>query len=127
MVDNITRAKVVENQSKRKRPVEGKVQRKKTWAEILKTDTDKDDKLQQNGNKGTVDIAANKGCLGVDFQVNESHVTSNRVQRKRLKIAKPKIADPCELGDTNNVSLTSEWYAIIEEVISKRLFLLQCL
>ena len=25
-----------------------------------------------------------------------------------MKIAKPKIVDPCELGDTNNVSLTSE-------------------
>ena len=63
----------------------------------------------------------------MNFQVNESHVTNNCVQRKRLKIAKLKIVDPCELGDTNNVSLTSEWYAIIEEVISKRLFLLQCL
>ena len=108
MVDNITGAEVVENQSKRKWPVEDKVQRKKTCAEILKTDTDKDGKLEQNGYKGAVDIVANKGRLGVDFQVNESHVTNNRVQRKRLKIAKPKIVDPCELVYTNNVSLTSE-------------------
>ena len=44
----------------------------------------------------------------MNFQVNESHITNNYVQRKRLKIAKLKIVDPCELGDTNNVSLTSE-------------------
>ena len=25
-----------------------------------------------------------------------------------MEIAKPKIVDPCELGDTNNVSLSSE-------------------
>ena len=64
--------------------------------------------LGQNRNKGAVVIVANKGCLGVDFQVNESHVTNNHVQKKRLKTAKLKIVDPCELGDTNNVSLTSE-------------------
>ena len=58
-------------------------------------------------NEGAVDIVANKGCLGVDFQVNESHVTNNRIQRKRLKIAKSKIVDPCELGD-NKMSLTSK-------------------
>ena len=107
-VENITSVKVVENQSKRKRPMEDKVQRKKTYAEILKTDRDKDDKLEQNRNEGAVEIVTNKRCLGVDFEVNESRVTNNRVQRKRLKIAKPKIVDPCELGDTNNVSLTSE-------------------
>ena len=106
-VDNIAGVEVVENQSKRKQPLEDKVQRKKTYAEILKTDRDKDDKLEQNRNKWAVDIVANKGCLGVDFQVNESHVTNNCVQRKRLKIAKQRIVDPCELGDTN-VSLTSE-------------------
>ena len=50
---------------------------------------------------------ANKGCLGVDFKVNETHVTNNRVQ-KRLKIAKPKIVDSCKLGENNSVSLTSE-------------------
>ena len=50
---------------------------------------------------------ANKGCLGVDFKVNETHVTNNRVQ-KRLKIAKPKIVDSCKLGENNNVSLTSD-------------------
>ena len=107
-VENITSVEVVENQSKRKRPMEDKVQRKKTYAEILKTDRDKDDKLEQNRNEGAVEIVTNKRCLGVDFEVNESRVTNNRVQRKRLKIAKPKIVDPCELGDTNNVSLTSE-------------------
>ena len=107
-VENITSVEVVENQSKRKRPVEDKVQRKKTYPEILKTDRDKDDKLEQNRNEGAAEIVTNKRCLGVNFQVNESRVTNNRVQRKRLKIAKPKIVDPCELADTNNVSLTSE-------------------
>ena len=107
-VENITSVEVVENQSKRKRPVEDKVQRKKTYAEILKTDRDKDDKLEQNRNEGAAEIVTNKRCLGVNFQVNESRVTNNRVQRKRLKIAKPKTVDPCELADTNNVSLTSE-------------------
>ena len=81
---------------------------KSTYAEILKTDRDKDDKLEQNRNKGAVDIVTSKDCLGEDFQVNESHVKNNSVQRKRLKIAKPKRVNPCELGDTNNVSLTSE-------------------
>ena len=52
-------------------------------------------------------MVANKSCLGVDFIVNETPVTNNHVQRRRLKIAKPKIVDPCELGDTN-VSLTCE-------------------
>ena len=51
---------------------------------------------------------ANKGCVGVNFKVNETHVTNNRIQRRRLKISKPKIIDSCEFGDTNNVSLTSE-------------------
>ena len=88
--------------------MEDKVQRKKTYAEILKTDRDKDDKLEQNRNEGAAEIVTNKRCLGVNFQVNESRVTNNRVQRKRLKIAKPKIVDPCELADSNNVSLTSE-------------------
>ena len=107
-VDNITAVEVVENQSKRKRPAEDKVRRKKTYAEILKTDRDKDDMLEKNRNEEAVDIVANKGCLGVHFQVNESHITNNCVQRKRLKTAKPKIVNPCELGDTDNVSLTSE-------------------
>ena len=107
-VENITSVEVVENQSKRKRPVEDKVQRKKTYAEILKTDRDKDDKLEQNRNEGAVDIVANRSCLGVDFQVNESHVTNNRVQKKRLKIVKPKIVDPSDLSDANG-SLTNIW------------------
>ena len=47
---------------------------------------------------------ANKGCVGVNFKVNETRITNNRVQRMRLKIAKPKIVNFCELGDTNNVS-----------------------
>ena len=46
-VDNITAVEVVENQSKRKRPAEDKVRRKKTFAEILKTDRDKDDMLEK--------------------------------------------------------------------------------
>ena len=67
-VDNIAGVEVVENQSKRKRPLEDKVQRKKTYAEILKTDRNKDDKLEQNRNKWAVDIVANKGCLGWTFK-----------------------------------------------------------
>ena len=107
-VDNITRVEVVENQWKRKRPVEDKVQIKKTYAEILKTDRDKDDKLEQNRNEGAIDIIENKGCLKVDYQVNKSHFTNNCVQRKRLKIAKPNKVDPCELGNINDVFLTPE-------------------
>ena len=84
------------------------MQRKKTYPEILKTDRDKDDKLEQNRNEGAVDIVANRSCLGVDFQVNESHVTNNRVQKKRLKIVKPKIVDPSDLSDANG-SLTNIW------------------
>ena len=55
-VDNITGVQIVENQSKRKRPAEDKVRRKKTYAEILKPDIDKDDMLEQNRNEGAVDI-----------------------------------------------------------------------
>ena len=88
--------------------MEGKIQRKKCYAEILKTDRNTAGKLEQNRNEGAVDIVANKGCVGVDFKVNETNVTNNRVQRRRSKIAKPKIVDSCELGDTNNESLTSE-------------------
>ena len=43
----ITGVEVMENQSKRKRPVTDKVRRKKTYAEILKTERDEDDKLEQ--------------------------------------------------------------------------------
>ena len=43
----ITGVEVVKNQSKRKRPVTDKVRRKKTYAEILKTERDEDDKLEQ--------------------------------------------------------------------------------
>ena len=43
----ITGVEVVENQSKRKRPVTDKVRRKKTYAEILKTERDEDNKLEQ--------------------------------------------------------------------------------
>lgn len=51
---------------------------------------------------------ANKGCSGVDFKINESHVTKNCVQRGRLKIEKPKIVNSWRLGNINNVLLTSE-------------------
>ena len=44
-INNITGAEVVENQSKRKRPMEDKVQREKIYTEILKTGRDKADKL----------------------------------------------------------------------------------
>ena len=47
--------------------MEDKVRRKKTYAEILKTGRDKDDKLEQNSNEGAIDMVENKGCLGVDF------------------------------------------------------------
>ena len=60
-VDNITRVEVVENQWNRKRPVEDKIQRKKTQAEILKTDRDKDDKLEQNRKEGVIGVGENKG------------------------------------------------------------------
>ena len=88
--DNITRVDVVDNQSERERSVEGKLQRKKSYAGILKTNRNTAGKLEQNRNKGAVDIVANKGCVGVDSKANETHVTSNSVQRRRLKIAKPK-------------------------------------
>ena len=106
--DNITGVEVVYNQSERKRSVEGRIQRKKSYEEILKTDRNTAGKLEQNRNEGAADIVANKGSVGADFKVNGTHVTNNRVQRMRLKIAKPKIVDSCELGDTNNVSLASE-------------------
>ena len=97
----------MDNQSERKRSVEGKIQRKESFAEILKTYRNTVGKLKQNRNEGAVDIVANKGCLGADFKVNETHVTNNRVQRRRLKIAKRKIVDSCELVDANNESLWS--------------------
>ena len=75
--------------------MEDKVQRKKTYAEI-KSHKDKDDKLEQNSTEGAIDMVENKGCLGVDFQVNESYLTNNPVQRKRLRIEKLKIVDPCD-------------------------------
>ena len=102
---NITGVEVVDNQSERKRSMDGMIQRKKNYAEILKADRNTADKLEQNRNEGAVDIVTNKGYVGVDFKVNETHVTNNCVQRRRLKIAKPKIVDSRELGDTNNVSL----------------------
>ena len=43
--DNITGAEVVDNQSERKRSVEGKIQRKKSYTEILKTDRNTAGKL----------------------------------------------------------------------------------
>ena len=53
---------------------------------------------------------ANESCLRTDFRVRETHVTNNRLQRGRLKIAKSKTVDSCELGKAaiNNVSLISE-------------------
>ena len=107
----------MDNQSERKRSVERKIQRKKSYAEILKTDRIKAGKLEQNRSEGAVDIVANKGFVVVDFKVNETHVTNNCVHRRRLKIAKPKIVDSCELK--------LKLCAIIKEVISKRLLLLQ--
>ena len=99
---------VVNNQWERKRLVEGKIQRKKSYAEILKTYGNTAGELEQNRNEGAVDIMGNKGGLGVDFKDNETHVTNNRLQRRRLKIAKTNIVDSCELGERNNVSLTSK-------------------
>ena len=66
----------------------------KSYAEILKTDRNTACKLEQNRKEGTVDIVANKGYLGVDFTVDETYVTNNHVQRRRLKFAKPKNLIP---------------------------------
>ena len=104
--DNITGAEVVDNQSERKRSMEGKIRKNRSYIEILKTDSNTAGKLKQKRNAGVADIKTTKGCIGVDFKVNETHVINNRVQKRRLKIAKPKIVDSCELGDTSNVSLT---------------------
>ena len=94
--DNITGVEDVDNQLERKRSVEGKIQSKKSYAEILKTDRNTTGKLEQNKNEGAVDIVMNKSCVGVDFKVNETFVTNNRVQRRRLEFAKPKIVYSCE-------------------------------
>ena len=51
----------MDNQSERKRSVEGQIQRKKSYTEILKTDGNTADKLEQNKNEGAVNIVANKG------------------------------------------------------------------
>lgn len=54
----------------------------KTWLSFFgcSFNRDKDDKLEPNKNEGAIGIVENKGCLRVDFQVNESYVTNNRVQ-----------------------------------------------
>ena len=46
-VHSITAVEVLGNQSKRNQPVTDKIRRKKTYAEMLKTERDKDDKLEQ--------------------------------------------------------------------------------
>ena len=63
-----------------------------------------------NDTSAVVDVVASESCLRIDFRVNETHVTNNRLQRERLKIELSKIIDSCELGkaEINNVSLTSE-------------------
>ena len=66
---NITGVEVVDNQSERKHSVEGKIQRKKSYTEIQKTDRNTAGKLEQNQNEGAVGIVANKGCVGVEFKV----------------------------------------------------------
>ena len=99
---------VGDNQSKRKYSMEGKVQRRKSYSEILKTDRNAAGKLEQRRNEGAVEVMANEGCSGVDFKMNESHVTKNSVKRGRLKTEKPKIVNSWRLGDINNVFLTSE-------------------
>ena len=50
-IDNITGVEVVDNQSERKPLVEGKIQRKKSYAEILKTDRNTAGKLEQTRTK----------------------------------------------------------------------------
>ena len=77
----------MESQSERKRSVEDKIQRKRRYVEILKTDRNTAGNQEQTRNEGAVDIVANNGCLGL---VYKSHVTNNRVQRRGLKIAKTK-------------------------------------
>ena len=49
--------------------MEGKIQRKKSYTEIQKTDRNTAGKLEQNRNEGAVGIVANKGCVGVEFKV----------------------------------------------------------
>ena len=90
--------------------MDGKIQIKKCYADILKTDRNTARVLKRNRDERGDDVQANKGCLRVDFRVNETHVTNNRVQRGRLKIAKSKIIDSCDLDKVgiNNVSLASE-------------------
>ena len=80
---------------------EGNIQRTISYAEKLNMDRN----TGQNRNEGAIDVVVNKCSLEVDLKVNETHVTNNRVQWGRLKIAKSKIADSC--GDIN-VSLNSE-------------------
>ena len=86
----------MDNQLERKRSVtQRKRQRKrKSYTGILETNRNTAGKLEQNRNEG-----GNKGCLGVGFKLNETYVTNNRLQRRRLKIAKSKIVRSCELGD----------------------------
>ena len=100
----------MDNQLERERSVDGKIQIKKCYADILKTDRNTGRVLKRNRDERGDDVQANKSCLRVDFRVNETHVTNNRVQRGRLKIAKSKIIDSCDLDKVciNNVSLASE-------------------
>ena len=76
---------------------------RQSYTGILETNRNTAGNLEQNRNEG-----GNKGCLGVGFKLNETYVTNNRLQRRRLKIEKSNIVCSCELGDFNNMSVTSE-------------------
>ena len=67
----------MDNQLKRERSVDGKIQSKKSYVKILKIEENTAGKLQKNRNKGTVDVVANERCLRVNFIFNETHVANN--------------------------------------------------
>ena len=67
-VDNATGVEAVDNQSEREHSVDGKIQRKKSYADILKTDRNTTGKLEKNRNEGAADIMANESCLQIDLQ-----------------------------------------------------------
>ena len=79
-VDNAIGVQVVDDQSERNCSVKGKMQRKKSYAEILKMDGNTANKLEQNRNERTIDVVDNTGCFGVDFKVSEPILTSRQLR-----------------------------------------------
>ena len=70
----------MDHQSERNCSVKGKMQRKKSYAEILKMDGNTANKLEQNRNERTIDVVDNTGCFGVDFKVSEPILTSRQLR-----------------------------------------------